>query len=277
MSISVICACKNRAKPLRISLSSWLLHDQIKEIIIVDWSSDEPMYEFAKIDERIKVIRVDGEKYFNQPQPLNLAAKLATSEYLLKVDCDHIFNPYFNFFESHKIQKDEFVTGFNMLVNDEFLHPLWGLLYVGKDHFEKVGGYNENMGEYYAVEDDELCVRFISLGLTAIPIKINKYTAIHIPHSDKKRVEHFESFEKIEKTLISTDDENLENKLYSRIAKISKKKNVESHPICGRMYEILGELDLEETVEINVDYYCEPIYKWDLEKISNQIYKAVKV
>ena len=78
MNVSVICACKNRYNALRVSLNSWLAFDEIKEIIIVDWSSDEPIGHLTKIDKRIKVICVDNEKYFNQPQPLNLAASIAT-------------------------------------------------------------------------------------------------------------------------------------------------------------------------------------------------------
>ena len=31
MNVSLICACKNRYKPLMISLSSWLLVEEIKE------------------------------------------------------------------------------------------------------------------------------------------------------------------------------------------------------------------------------------------------------
>jgi hypothetical protein len=48
MTISLICACKNRNEPLQISLSSWLLKKEITEIIIVDWSSDEPLASLTK-------------------------------------------------------------------------------------------------------------------------------------------------------------------------------------------------------------------------------------
>jgi len=36
MSVSLICACKNRIESLKISLSSWLLFEEITEIVIVD-------------------------------------------------------------------------------------------------------------------------------------------------------------------------------------------------------------------------------------------------
>lgn len=97
MTISLICACKNRNEPLQIALSSWLLRPEITEIIVVDWSSDVPLASLTKLDSRIKVITVQDQKYFNQPQPLNLAASIATGDYILKVDCDYVFNPYHNF------------------------------------------------------------------------------------------------------------------------------------------------------------------------------------
>ena len=67
MNVSLICACKNRNAPLKISLSSWLLFKEITEIIIVDWSSDESLRELTDWDERIKVINVPNQTYFNQP------------------------------------------------------------------------------------------------------------------------------------------------------------------------------------------------------------------
>ena len=111
MNVSIITACKNRSKPLSISLQSWLLFDEVKEIIIVDWSSDESISHLTKLDSRIKVITVSNKKYFNQPQPLNLAASIATGDSILKFDVDHVINPYWNFFQSYPIDKNTFVSG----------------------------------------------------------------------------------------------------------------------------------------------------------------------
>ena len=97
MTISVICACKNRENALRISLNSWLNFKEIDEIIIVDWSSDQPLSNFLPLDERIKIIRVDNKEYFNQPQPLNLAINFASGDRILKLDTDYVLNPYYNF------------------------------------------------------------------------------------------------------------------------------------------------------------------------------------
>ena len=111
MSVSLICACKNRKAPLKISLSSWLLFKEITEIIIVDWSSDESLRELIHLDPRIKVINVPNQIYFNQPQPLNLAAKISTGDYILKVDTDYILNPYHDFFGHYKNGKPRGLWG----------------------------------------------------------------------------------------------------------------------------------------------------------------------
>ena len=150
MSVSLICACKNRNAPLKISLTSWLLFPQISEIIIVDWSSDESLNDLANLDPRIKIISVPNQKYFNQPEPLNLAVSLATGDYILKVDTDYILNPYFNFFDFYKVDNTCFVCGENGYAQPEinqspYFKYLRGLLYVTRENFLKIGGFNENI------------------------------------------------------------------------------------------------------------------------------------
>ena len=222
MTISLICACKNRNEALQIALNSWLLKKEITEIIIVDWSSDESLASFTKLDKRIKVITVPNQKYFNQPQPLNLAASIATGDYILKVDCDYVFSPYYNFFEFYQIDENSFLSGNHSFSKNyeyfdwekytidknsmslgeitEYLNAyspifkyLIGLLFVSRHNFIKIGGYNENLGKYYAYEDDEIYNRLRVLGLTEKKLDFN-YNILHIPHPDKKRTENFDGY-----------------------------------------------------------------------------------
>ena len=275
MTISIISACGNRGKALSISIASWIEFDEVDEIIVTDWNSDEPIAHLTELDSRIKIITVPNEKYFNQPQPLNLAASLVSSEYILKLDCDHILNPYFNFFDLHQLEENNLIVGFNSLVDNEFLHPLWGLLYVKTETFKKVGGYNENMGKYYAVEDDELCTRLMSYGCIPIPMQIHKLSTLHIPHTDKDRVSNFESFEKIQKILRADEAHFDENRIYNYAANICKRKNIEDHPLCSRIKTIFKEDSYDELGWI--DFYSEPLYKWEISQQNHQIYKAVKI
>lgn len=224
-NISIICACKNRYNALVLSLNSWLFYEEIKEIIIVDWSSDTPIGHLTKLDPRIKVITVSDKQYFNQPQPLNLAASIATGEYILKMDCDYILNPYYNFFEKYSLKEKSFVSGRSKIIDESrqfidestgtyymrshdmtlqeletyfngsspFHKFLTGLLYIKKEYFHAVGGFNENLGECYAYEDGELFDRLNLFGLEEIKLEIDTYL-IHIAHDNKKRVENFIGF-----------------------------------------------------------------------------------
>jgi GT2 family glycosyltransferase len=277
MSVSIITACRNRVKPLSISLASWIQFDEVDEIIITDWNSDEPIDHLTRLSKKIKIIRVNNEPYFNQPQPLNLAASLVKSECLLKLDNDHILNPYFNFFDLYKITDKSFVSGCNdgcWGMDEYFLYPIWGLLYVNVDIFKKLGGYNENMGKYYAVEDDELALRLISYGLTPRSIDVQKFTALHIAHTDKDRVKNFESFESISNLLVENKKDIGEEKLHNHIAKICRSKNHKNYPVVNKILEIVNN---QFDGKIDMNWYSKPIYKWEVTQLTDQTYEAVKI
>ena len=58
MTISIISACGNRGKALSISIASWIEFDEVDEIIVTDWNSDESIDHLAELDSRIKIITV---------------------------------------------------------------------------------------------------------------------------------------------------------------------------------------------------------------------------
>jgi len=294
MNVSIICACKNRYDALRVSLNSWLAFDVVKEIIIVDWSSDVPISNLTSIDERIKIVRVNDEKYFNQPQPLNLAASIATGDYILKLDCDYMINPYFDFFECYPIDKNSFLCGqddyeckheywdenlggyavnFHGMDAGELMRyshtysPLFkyltGLCFVSRENFWKVGGYDERMGKYYAYEDDQMTKRLTMMGLECKKLVYN-YNIIHIPHQDKKRYENFEGYgEQAESNI-----ENIKRKIADPNTPDSERWNFEY---------LLAKMNVEENEKLFSDlddYYIERIYDWDVINIDGQNYVA---
>ena len=59
MSVSIITACKNRSKALSISIASWIQCDEVDEIIVTDWNSDESIDHLAKRSEKIKIVSVN--------------------------------------------------------------------------------------------------------------------------------------------------------------------------------------------------------------------------
>ena len=71
MSVSIISACKNRGKSLSISIASWIQFDEVDEIIVTDWNSDEPIDHLTRLSKKIKIVSVKNEPYFNQPQPIH--------------------------------------------------------------------------------------------------------------------------------------------------------------------------------------------------------------
>lgn len=276
MTISVISACGNRGRALSISISSWIQFDEIDEIIVTDWNSDEPIDHLTELDSRIKIITVPNEKYFNQPQPLNLAASLAKSEYLLKLDSDTVMNPYFNFFDNHTIDNQSFLTGtdytgkliskLGIYQKYPYIKPLWGTLYVTKENYLKIGGYNENMGKYAAWEDTEIFERLLLLGLNHVEIKFDLKTLFSLPHLSKKRVENFQAYE---------EDKNLQIIIREHVKKYN---NVDDD-------NVVHKLILEKHNKINLkkykskdktSYYIEPVVEWDLQQVSPQHYVAQK-
>ena len=149
MNVSLITACKNRYNPLLISLQSWLLFDEVKEIIIVDWSSDEPLSHLTELDPRIKVITVPNKKYFNQPQPLNLAASIATGDSIMKFDIDYIINPYYNFFKAYPIDEHTFVSGKPNYQSPEYLENGVSMVDFGRMNFDQIYEYCNIYSPYY--------------------------------------------------------------------------------------------------------------------------------
>jgi hypothetical protein len=297
MSVSVICACKNRYDALRISLNSWLAFKEINEIIIVDWSSDVPINSLAKLDKRIKVVRVENEQFFNQPQPLNLAASLVKSKYILKLDCDYILNPYFSFFEHYKIDENLFLCGqdsyeckheywnenmggycVNLHAMDTseliqyaytyspFFKYLTGLCYVTTENFWRVGGYDENMGKYYAFEDDHLTKRLTMSGLNCIKLD-QGFNIIHLPHPDKKRYENFEGYGSI------SEDSNIEN-----VKNMMADPNISNENRWNLEY-LLAKMNVQKNEELFKDikdYHVDRLYDWDIISIDDQNLCAVR-
>lgn len=187
--VSVVVGYRNRAKMLSISIHSWLHYPQIKEIIITDWSSPEPIDHIEKIDSRIKVIRVNDQPFYNASTPVNIAIKQANCPVIMKLDVDHIINPYGNFNSLININQDEFICGNhrkNYLDNGlGFVKGANGYLCVYKDRIEEVGYYDESI-ENYGHEDCEMFERLVKLGLKRKTLNFHpkNIPLYHNPHGD---------------------------------------------------------------------------------------------
>ena len=195
--VSVVCACMNRSSALNLSVQSWVTHDSVHEVIIVDWSSDTPVtISTHKARGKVNIIRVENEKHFSLGKAYNLAVKHATGDEILKLDADYILNPYNNYFDQNKLTHGMFITGDHKIgtVRDEhgFIRPLNGLVHLYRKDFDTVGGYNEDF-EGYGYDDEDLYNRLIDNGITRQYINNQSCCVFHIPHPSRLSVRNYEN------------------------------------------------------------------------------------
>ncbi len=187
----IVCAAMNRESILRVSLSSWLQCKGVSEIVIVDWSSQNSLKYLEDLDPKIKVVRVEDQKYFNLGKAYNLGFNNSSCDKILKLDVDYIINPYYSLFgELPKITKNNFVTGdwrLKEVDNDAgFIQYLNGFLYIYRDSFYKGRGYSNF--DNYGWDDDDLYSKLQDVGLERVVMDLSKRKYIyHNPHEDDVR------------------------------------------------------------------------------------------
>ena len=107
MSISIVTACMDREVNFQEAVINWV-NLNVSEIIIIDWSSKldirEQINKLVCNDKRVKVIRVEGKKRWVLTHAYNLGFKFARSEFILKLDCDHILEK--NKFQQIKLMEN---------------------------------------------------------------------------------------------------------------------------------------------------------------------------
>jgi glycosyltransferase involved in cell wall biosynthesis len=190
--VSIVCACMNREDTLKVTLTSWLKFKEVGEIIIVDWSSKNSLEWVLDLDERVKLIRVNEQLYFNISKAYNLAIDNATKDYILKMDTDYLLNPYYNFFELHAKPETNYYTGdWSGSEGNPIFKYLNGLIYIKKSNLLAVNGYNENF-EGYGWDDTDLYYILNSKGEKRLYIN-HDYSIMHIAHPDTTRTENYQN------------------------------------------------------------------------------------
>lgn len=109
--ISLVVGCMNREENLLKVLPTWLA-TEANEIVIIDWSSKEPVWPKIRQfdDPRIMVIRIEGEPRWVLSHALNVGLRFASYETVFKVDCDIALTP--GFFSANSFALGEFARGF---------------------------------------------------------------------------------------------------------------------------------------------------------------------
>jgi predicted glycosyltransferase involved in capsule biosynthesis len=208
--ISFIAAVMNREENLMKMLPTWTQVDKIKDFVIVDWTSAQPIINNPILKEQmekyknIKVLRVEGQTHYNRSMSWNLAAKYTDpkNKIMLKLDAD-CMNIDSSWLKFQCIKHEELFNYF--ICGDPFFNPCSvGFLLVNKRNFNDINGYNENILPMWGYEDEDLYHRLSkSKGLRhpdlwehemhnpefkkIIFFDFDKYI-YHIPHSNSFRV-----------------------------------------------------------------------------------------
>jgi hypothetical protein len=195
--ISAIFSCMNRRENLESSLLSWVgRHPLVDDIVVVDWSSSPPLTEhpcFIRLSEKglIKIVRVEGEKYYSVARSCNLAFRHTNpkNKILLKLDCDLVLKNE-SWLDRVVIGEDGSLERYCITGHHFFSKSLTGLALFNKEHFV---WYNENI-EDYGYEDMDMYRRMVSRNGIVEIIFFNVQDYIHhIPHSDEKRSIHYKN------------------------------------------------------------------------------------
>jgi len=180
--ISLFTAIKNREETFEKALKTWVEHDEIDEIIIVDWSSDKSLLPIINKYQngKILLVRVEKQENWVLSHAFNLAARLTTKNRILKIDADVKILP--GFFEKHPLKKEHFFAGNWRMARNENETHLNGNLFVFREDFFRVYGYNEYF-KTYGWDDTDLFDR-----LEAAGFKRNCFdydTLYHIEHQGR--------------------------------------------------------------------------------------------
>ncbi|MEI6434438.1 MAG: galactosyltransferase-related protein [Bacteroidota bacterium] len=180
--ISLFTAVKNRKDTLTEALKTWVSHDEIDEIIIVDWNSDESLIPIIQKYQNGKIFLAvvkDQEKWILS-HACNLAARLTTRSMLLKMDADVKIHK--GFFDKHKLNPGIFYTGNWALGRDQNETHLNGVAFFYRDDFFKVNGYNEFI-KSYGWDDSDLYLRLEQNNLKRIDFDLDSLH--HIEHGNR--------------------------------------------------------------------------------------------
>ena len=199
-NFTIVSACMNRSAMLRVSLQSWVGNPLISEIIVVDWSSTEPISWATYLDPRVQIIRIDNQKFFHKSKALNAGISASTGDFIMQMDVDYILNPYYNLVEVfHKtISEKDFVVcsgwiGEGAGSGQPFLKPTNGFLCAPRQSLLEVGGYNEQL-QGWGYDDDDIINKLTKSGLSRKILRLSGGKFIyHNPHGVEKRIENYEN------------------------------------------------------------------------------------
>lgn len=184
--VSLVTCCMNRNENLVKALPSWINCEEISEIIIVDWSSQEPVFDYIKKqgikDKRIKVIRVEDQARWILSYAFNIGFRMASYDKILKTDADIIIKD--DFFIKNKLTDSTFISG-DWRIAAKGQEHINGFFYVYQESLMRIKGFNEYITTY-GWDDDDIYNRLELSGTKRT--HVDTETIYHIPHDDALRI-----------------------------------------------------------------------------------------
>lgn len=174
----------DRVDNLKRALETWYVHEEVNEIIVVDWMSKTSVFDQLEksMDSRVVVVRANTERSWVLSLAYNLAASFAKYDKILKLDAD--IQLLSGFFEQHHLVKNCFFSGNGKLARNDNERHLNGVVYLNTSDFFTVGGYNEYITSY-GWDDGDLYERLQRVGL--MRLFINNDYFYHLPHEDRHK------------------------------------------------------------------------------------------
>lgn len=184
--VSIVSACMNRNSNLLKCLPSWLEHDEVCEIIIVDWSSAKSVYEDlienGIDDQRITILRVENQATWILSFAFNYGLSKSRYSHTLKLDADIILEK--GFFSAHPLSNTLFYAGNWRTATSDNEKRVNGSFLAPTIHLSAVGYYNEYITTY-GWDDCDLYERLENL-LERTDFKLTYIS--HIEQDDDSRL-----------------------------------------------------------------------------------------
>lgn len=177
--LSLITTCKNRLPHLKQTLPL-MLQQPCAEVIVVDYGCEQGTAAWVKENHpAAKLVQVSDDPVFCLARARNIGAKIASHETLCFIDADVLMHLEFGKW----LDLNQDPNSFYLYLDPKAIE-LVGFLIVAREHFFKVGGYDEAITGWGG-EDSDLYERLAMTGLSESSVPMESISPIS--HGDELR------------------------------------------------------------------------------------------
>lgn len=220
--ISIVISIKNRKEHLLNNLASWLYHTEVKEVILVDWSSSPTVEQILLThkqgdDPRIRIVRVENQDTFIRTWCQNWGVRWARYPVLFKLDVDIQLVPGW-------INKNPMFPGiyragdwrFARNKNETYTHG--SVLCWSRDYWW-INGYNERITTY-GYDDCDFYYRLQISGINRCIFDFDYWH--HLPHNDHARIKEIDTSMNPDHEIIKNQNKIIQYPPWNRADQLQK-------------------------------------------------------